>query len=393
MLKDPESKNYGTFPVILEHKTHGLTFIDTFYTLMKSMIGTGVLYFPKSFYQGGAIFSAIACFFVSFTTLLCMKWLSRAHNTHGGTYADLAGKAIGKYGEYLVDFMIFATQLGPGLIGVGFLLTNTSKSLNALGINTSDYVLLAVFMALLVPLCMIKLIKDQAWAYIISDFIIISNLAIISIYGIYKGGNVENIDIIKPKTMFLTLGIIVYGLEGISLILPIKAEMNQAWEFDKLLSYMMTCVTVILVFFGSINVFAYGSDLEDVITLNLPDSYWVAGIILAYVVAIVLSVPLVLHPAFQIIEKYAKLQGLQVDAMRISVVVLTVLLGFFARHSLALCVSVIGGFFCAPLAFIFPSLIHIKLNTVNSMDITIAWIMFFIGLVFGAAAVLSVFIS
>lgn len=384
-----EIADYGTAIHDLKVPSKGLSFSGTYFSLVKSMIGTGILYFPSSFNMGGVVFSFFACIIVSALAYMCMRWLSKAHDVYHGTYAEIVGKSIGEYGVYAIDMMIFVTQVGPGLVGVGFILTNSKKSFDTLGVSLESYQILLVLLAVLIPLCLIKTIHDQTWAYLIADIIIIGNILIIGIYSSASGGSTSNIEIVNPSGMFFTLGILVYGFEGIALILPIKSEMKQTWEFDKLLGYMIASIVVVFLWFSIIGVYSYGNDLEDLITLNLPDSYWVAVMLLMYVGAIVLGMPLCLHPAFQIMDKYLHLDGYRSNFARTALVVLVILLGYFARHSLGICVSVIGGLFCAPLAFVFPAIIHLKLTASSKPEQLISWGMIGLGVVFGVSAVMS----
>ena len=275
------------------------------------------------------------------------------------------------------------------MVGVGFILTNSTKSLESLGVETEHYQILLVLLAVLVPLCLLKTIHEQTWAFLVADFIIIGNVIIIGVYSTISGGSASNMEIVSPSGMIFTLGVLVYGFEGTALIIPIKSEMTQAWEFDKLLGYMILTIAIIFLWFSNVGVYSFGGDLEDLITLNMPDTYWVAIMILLYVGAIILGLPLCLHPAFQIMDRYLELDNSMSNAARTLLVFCVVTMGYLARHSLGICVSVIGGLFCAPLAFIFPAIIHLKLTACSKPEMIGAWGMIVIGGLFGVAAVFS----
>ena len=366
-----------------------LSSFGVYFTLIKSMVGTGILYFPRSFYRGGVLFSSIACITVSYFTFLCMFWLSMAHTTYEGTYAEIAGKAVGKIGVYSVDFMIFVTQVGPGLLAVGFILTNSTKSLNSLGLGTEEYQILLVLLGLLIPLCLLKTLREQTWAFLLADMIILVNVIIIGIYSSVSGGSSSNMKIISGDGAIFTLGVLVYGFEGIALTIPIKSEMANPHDFNKVLGYMMGTLVVAFLWFANLGVYSYGSDLKDLITLNLPNEKWVAVMILMYVSAVILGLPMVLYPAFKIIDQYLHIDGVKSNCIRVGLVIAVAGAGYLARDSLGLCVSIIGGLFCAPLAFIFPSIIHLKLMVKNTKERIAAWAMIILGVFFGVTAVIS----
>ena len=368
---------------------HGLGFFGTYFTLIKSMVGTGILYFPRSFYRGGAIFSSIACVIISYFTYLCMLWLSRAHTTYEGTYAEIAGKAVGRIGTYGVDFMIFVTQVGPAMLAVGFILTNSTKSLTSLGLVVEEYQILLVLLALLLPLCLLQTIREQTWAFLLADVIIIVNVITIGVYSSVSGGSPSNMTAISGDGAIFTLGVLVYGFEGTALTIPIKSEMAKPHEFNNILGYMIITLAVAFLWFSNLGVYSYGSDLKDLITLNLPDEKWVAVMILMYVFAIILGLPMVMHPAFMILDKYLQIDGVKSSIIRATLVIFVGVAGYLARDSLGICVSIIGGLFCAPLAFIFPSIIHLKLMVKTNEDRISAWAMIILGIFFGLTAVIS----
>ena len=384
-----ESVDDSTQDLIFKDGKPGLSLLATYFSLVKSMVSTGILYFPKTFYMGGVAFSSIACAVVSFFTYICMVWLSNAHDIHQGTYADIAGRAVGKFGTFGVDFMIFVTQVGPSLVGVGFILTNASKSFDSLGVSIQEYQILLVVIALLIPLCLIKTIREQTWAFLLADLIIIVNVITIGIHSSVTHGSSSNMKAISQDGAIFTLGVFVYGFEGTALTVPIKSEMARPQGFNKVLAYMMITLVVAFLWFSNLGVYAYGSDLKTLITLNLPNDDWVAVMILFYASAVVLGIPLAMYPAFKILDKYLKISGMKSNAARTLLVLLVAISGYLARDSLGICVSIIGGLFCSPLAFIFPSLIHLKLTATSKKQQAMAWGMIVLGVFLGVTAVLS----
>ena len=373
--------------------TNGLSPSKTYFSLVKSMICTGILYQPRSFYLGGVVFSSISCIIVGLLTLLCMIWLAKAQSQYKGTYPEIAGVAMGPKGKYSVDFMIFVTQTGPPAVNVGFIIDNTLQSLSDLGADTEAYIIMLVLLVILIPLCLIRTIREISITHVIADFIIIVNILIMGIYSTSLGVTSDDIPIITPKNMIYTLGTLVYGFEGIALLLPIRSEMAQPFKFDKILTFMIITVIVLFLWFSNVCAFAYGSKTKDLVSLNLPKEIWVSIMILFYVVAVILTLPLALYPAFTIVEDYCKLSGIYDKAVRIGIVCIVVVMGTLARNNLGIIVSVLGGIFCSPLAFIFPSLINLNLNAKTGKEKNHSKIMLIIGVLFGISAAFSTIYS
>ncbi|OMJ66864.1 hypothetical protein SteCoe_36149 [Stentor coeruleus] len=367
----------------------GMSKTRTYFSLIKSMITTGILYQPKSFYLGGLLFSSLCCFGVGFLTLLCMIWLSKAQSKIGGTYSEIAGVAIGKFGLYSVDLMIFITQFGPSAVNFGFVIDNMTSALDIFDTKVNVFLLMLMVLAILLPLCLIKTIREQSIAHIIADLIIIINVAIIGIYSSVTGISDSSISIITPKNMVYTLGTLVYGFEGIALLLPIKSEMKIPQSFDKILSYMIITIIILFIWFSNVCVFAYNNDIKDLVTLNLPKHSWVAVMLILYVFAVILTLPLAMYPTFLITEKYLNLRGNCAQGARVILVIIVAVLGTAARNYLGLLVSVIGGIFCSPLAFIFPAIINLKIMANDKKTRNMSKVMIVIGVIFGISAAFS----
>lgn len=353
------------------------------------MVTAGVLYQPKSFYLGGLLYSSVTCFFIGCLTLNCMLWLSKAHDKYGGTYSDLCGRAMqNKLGLYFLDFIILVSQFGPAFVNFGFILELLIRSLSIFSIEINPYMLMLLVSLLLIPICLIKSIKDQSWAHITADSIIISSVFIIGIFSSVDSSP-GSVTIIVPQYIVYTLGTLIYAFEGIPLILPIKEEMQDPSKFKTVITCTISTITLIFLWFSIVNDFAYGSSLEDMVILNLPSTTWVALLLMAYCLAVILTLPLVLNPVFTISEKYFNIQGKKIYLNRLCFVITVILIGTAAREYLGICVSIIGGLLSAPLAFIFPAVIHLKLNAETHRDRVVSWVTIVAGVLLAFASTFS----
>lgn len=367
---------------------NGLSTKRVYFSLLKSMINTGILYQPHSFYLGGLVYSSITCSIIGCFTLICMLWLSRAHDKYGGTYSEIAGMAIGKNGIYLLDTMIFITQFGPGAINVGFIIDLLQRALSILSIEFSEILTILILSFILIPLCLIKSLQDQFWAHLTADLIILSSIFTIGCYSLFHV-SLSNITIIAPKYTIYTLGTLVYGFEGIPLLLPIKETMRSPKKFHSVVSFMIITIVLIFLCFCFVNNLAFGGKLNELVILNLPDQGWVAFVLMAYCLAVTLTMPLVLNPVFTISEKYLSIPAKWVNVSRICFICCIIVAGSCAKGYLGICVSFIGGVFSSPLAFIFPSIIHLKLIAKTNNERIQSTLGIIIGIFFGIAATIS----
>ena len=104
----------------------------------------------------------------------------------------------------------------------------------------------------------------------------------------------------------------VYAFEGIGIILPIECSMQHPNYFSQILAVSMTIVTLIYIAFGEIVLMAFGS-IDDagitkyLVTVGSVPASLAAIISVLVSSAVLLSYPLQLYPALQVLEIYFNL--------------------------------------------------------------------------------------
>mmetsp|Transcript_6056 Transcript_6056/g.6814 ORF Transcript_6056/g.6814 Transcript_6056/m.6814 type:complete len:187 (+) Transcript_6056:695-1255(+) len=142
--------------------------------------------------------------------------------------------------------------------------------------------------------------------------------------------------------------------------------------YPYILSGVIILITIIYLFFGNLMFFAYGSSrikkhplITDVLpTADIP----VALVEVIWIINLILTYPLVLHPANMVVESYA-FSGLKKgpkrkwlkNLSRTLLVAFTVVLAIMLEDTLDKLESINGAMACIPLAFLFPFLFHYKL--------------------------------
>lgn len=339
----------------------------TFFTLLKSMIGTGILFIPRGFYLGGWVLSSFMFCIMSIICTKCMLWLSEARSRYGDSFGELAERAMGPAGKYIVDISVFLTQIGFSIVGVVFFNQNLLKVLAYFGYYGEWWLPIAVQFTIYIPLCLKKHLSELAITHILGDLIILSNIFYFGYLAICQLEDpIANIEYVSfnSEGYMLMFGMAVYSFEGIGLILPIKDAMKEPEKFDKVLILVMATVTVLLVTFGLLNYFAYGQFTAQIITMNIETSMSSTVSLLSYLLAIILTYPLVLFAPFGIVDhKLGKVHSKRYsDFIRVVIVLFTLYIAVTLNEKADKYIALVGALLCSPLAYILPSILHLKLK-------------------------------
>jgi len=83
----------------------------TLFLLLKAFIGTGILFLPRAFSNGGIIFSLILLAISGWLTYLTMILLIRCSEKFGGSYGDIGKQLYGKPFKIMIQGSIALTQV------------------------------------------------------------------------------------------------------------------------------------------------------------------------------------------------------------------------------------------------------------------------------------------
>lgn len=343
--------------------------------LLKSFVGTGVLFLPKAYLNGGILFSSLVLIFVSALSYWCFLLLIRSRVAVGvSSFGDIGGALYGDRMRQLILFSIVLSQIGFAAAYIVF----TSENLQALILavtNQKTYINIEslIFLQLLIflPLSMIRNIAKLSGTALIADFFILLGLMYLYYWGgltIAKQG-ISDVKLFNPKDWTLFIGTAIFTFEGIGLIIPIQEAMKKPSQFGPVLAGVMIAITLVFVSMGALCYAAYGSNVKTVVILNLPqDSKFVNGVQLLYSLAILLSTPLQLFPAIRILEnaifirsgKHDTTIKWQKNVFRFLLVFFTAFVAWGGADDLDKFVALIGSFACIPLVYVYPPLLHLR---------------------------------
>ena len=347
--------------------------------LLKSFVGTGVLFLPRAYLNGGMLFSNVVLLAVAALSYYCFILLVNTHLKVHASFGDMGGVLYGKVMRNVILASIVLSQMGFVAAYIVF----TSENLQAFILAVSKCatwidIKYMVLMQLIIflPLSLIRDIGKLGITALVADAFILLGLLYLYYFDIATlAANHGVADIVQfnPNDWTLFIGTAIFTFEGIGLIIPIQEAMKKPANFPPVLAVVMVIITAIFISMGAISYAAYGSTTKTVVLLNLPqDDKFVNAVQFLYSLAILLSTPLQLFPAIRILEneiftrsgKHNHYIKWQKNVFRFLVVVVCAAIAWGGAGDLDKFVALVGSFACIPLVYIYPV-------SLSDMDITI----------------------
>ncbi|CCU75595.1 unnamed protein product [Blumeria hordei] len=352
--------------------------------LLKSFVGTGVLFLPKAYLNGGMVFSNIILLLVAVLSYYCFVLLIETRLKVEGSFGDMGGILYGNWFRNMILISIVFSQIGFVAAYIIF----TSENLQAFILAVSHcqtYIsipwLILMQVAVFLPFSLLRDISKLGFTALIADAFILFGLLVLYHYDIdtiINQGGISDIVNFNSQSWSLFIGTAIFTFEGIGLIIPIQESMKSPKKFPAVLGGVMIIIILIFLSMGAISYAAYGSKTETVIILNLPqDSKLVNGVQFLYSIAILLSTPLQIFPAIRITEneiftrsgKYNPYIKWKKNSLRFFVVMLCAAVAWVGADDLDKFVSLVGSFACIPLVYIYPPMLHIRGAAKNNISI------------------------
>lgn len=390
--------------------------MKAFLLLLKSFIGTGVLFLPSAFSNGGLLFSISMLAFFGIYSYWCYYILIQSKEITGVTsFGDIGLKLYGKWMKFIILLSLVLSQVGFS----GAYIIFTAKNLKAFIANVFNILdislayLMVLQLVIFIPLSFVRNVSKLSLTSLLANFFIMSGLVIVLFFtvkhlffdldmkpeaGVIIGFN--------PNHWTVFVGTAIFAFEGIGLIIPVQDSMRHPEHFPLVLGLVILTATILFISVGTIGYLAYGKYVETVILLNLPQSNFFVNLIqLFYSIAIMLSTPLQLFPAIKIIEnkvfpKFTKSTIMKdyqrsdvqlrpnsgkldwrvkwrKNVLRSIIVSLIILMAYHGYDDLDKFVSVIGSFACIPLVYMYPPMLHLQSYSIpNSKNKRIKWHVF-----------------
>ncbi|KAK3489950.1 transmembrane amino acid transporter protein-domain-containing protein [Neurospora crassa] len=385
--EEEEEARIGETTALLRHRrpsirvpkarphTAGTT--KTFFTLIKAFVGTGIMFLPKAFANGGLLFSSLAMVIVSAVTMIAFHLLLQCTHHHGGGYGEIGAAIAGERMRTLILASITISQLGFVCAGIVFVAENLTSFLTAVTPGSqaplSSVALIAIQVVLLVPLAWIRNISKLGPAALLADACILIGVSYIyqfDIRALAANGIHKSVVLFNPERYTLMIGSAIFTFEGIGLILPIQSSMAQPQRFEWLLAVVMVIITLVFTSVGALSYATFGTETQIEIINNFPqDSKLVNAVQFLYSVAVLVGTPVQLFPALRIIEskvfghrsgKRSQRTKWIKNMFRLGLLVLCAVVAVLGTGNLDKFVALIGSTACVPLVYVYPAYLHYK---------------------------------
>ncbi|KAK4545909.1 hypothetical protein LTR36_002473 [Oleoguttula mirabilis] len=353
----------------------------TFFTLLKAFVGTGIMFLPKAFKNGGILFSSITLVVVSIISCVCFRLLLQCRQRcGGGGYGELGGAIVGPRWRSLILFSITLSQLGFVCAGLIFTAENLLQFANAMSWRSGSGQpfgvdgLIAIQFIVLVPMALIRNISKLGPAALLADVFILIGIVYIWYYDIASladHGVAPSVALFNPSSFTLTVGSAIFTFEGIGLILPIQSSMKKPEHFSYLLYLVMFIITIIFTSVGALCYATFGDETKIQVISNFPQSSQLVNAVqFLYSLAVLAGEPVQLYPAVRIIETYVfgeRATGKKSAAikwkknfLRTGMMLLCGVIAILGASDLDKFVALIGSFACVPLVYIYPPFLHYR---------------------------------
>ncbi|KAF4121766.1 solute carrier family 36 (proton-coupled amino acid transporter) [Geosmithia morbida] len=353
--------------------------VKTFFTLLKAFIGTGIMFLPKAFRNGGILFSSLTLIFVSLVNCLCFRLLLDCRQRYGGGYGELGASIVGPRFRSLILTSIAISQIGFVCAGLVFTAENLFAVLDAVTGGRNNVALgipalIALQLLPLIPLALIRHISKLGPVALVADVFILVGLVYIWYYDVATlatRGLEPSVQLFNSSSWTLTIGSAIFTFEGIGLILPIQSSMKKPHHFGPLLYFVMFLITIIFTSVGALCYGTFGEKTKIQVISNFPqDSPVVNAVQFLYSMAVLAGEPVQLFPAVRIMETSLfeeRMSGAKnpavkwkKNALRTLLMIACIGISILGATDLDKFVSLIGSFACVPLVYIYPAYLHYK---------------------------------
>lgn len=287
---------------------------QTLFNLIKLFLGISILASPHAFSNSGLIGGILGITFATCLAICTVIMQSEAAlklETKINSYSDLGYALYKGRGKLVVDSFILFAQLG---ICISYLIFNGAQidqiicleSQGEICNHQNFYISMAVIV--LSPVCWIKHLKNLSWIAFLALAGMVMALSVIVYYDLLYMHKESDVD--KEIKYFdaihypLFFGIAILNFEGNPATLNVQASMKDPHQFSFVFVISAITVSSLVIITSSLSYLAYGSEVEDLITLNLPHNDITTMVRLVYSFGLLASFPLQMFPCLDIIENY-----------------------------------------------------------------------------------------
>ncbi|KAI5073372.1 hypothetical protein GOP47_0011385 [Adiantum capillus-veneris] len=226
----------------------------------------------------------------------------------------------------------------------------------------------------------------------IADAVNFAALAALMVSDILEIKNNLGLQNIKPIVNMVGIpsafGVGVYAFQSSGIMIPLEASMEEPLKLGSLMGVAFVLSGVVYAAFAVLGYAAYGENIQQVITLNLPNGIEAMLVKAAISLSLLLAFPLVLNPMFELVERRFARRKLSLG-LRASIVFVICLMATAIKQFTDF-LSLAGSSISCLLGFILPAAVHIKVmkedveRPTSSLIYAADYVLIVFGLIFGA---------
>lgn len=280
-------------------------YISGYVNILKTIIGSGILYIPMLFKSYGAIstfflmcISAVLSIVGQTIFLYCNAFL----DDRSTNITSLARESVPRT-RFIVDFFVFFKCFGVAtsyLIIIRELLPNLVRFVFGESVLSRPKVALLVFLCFISPITYFRQLKNLKYTSSIG-LIAISFILFFSVYNFVKHGTLEHVTLYEPISVewLKGLGTFVFAFTCHQNLISVQNEVvdNSPHKMKKVVYATTITSFVIYMVFGFTNYALYATNMRDNVLKSYPDDNVTLFLHFLYVCVMGFSYPLQINPA------------------------------------------------------------------------------------------------
>eukprot|EP00466_Bigelowiella_natans_P000758 jgi/Bigna1/74444/fgenesh1_pg.29_\ len=353
---DVQEMEYGALSAgeepMVRFSRKGASWWGGFSTVVKSVVGSGILALPVAFKETGLALGTILIVIFAFVSLYSHRIIimtirelrKKGKGPPDGAieYQELSSLTFGAAGEGISAFAAISTQLGACVSFLVFIGENMADVTGASG---------SIITLGLVPILIIlALIKDAslfAPTSHLGNAALVLAVSTVFWYGFSESPprSLETYTQFRYLGLPIFFGIGVYTFTAHCEVVSIEQDMNNREEFLSILNWAFLFISTLYLSFGALCYMFFGDDTNEIIFENLGASSFVIFVKICICVCLLVQYPITLLPASVTFEDLLKVRNHVVWSflVRVFLVMFTV---FFAIMipSFEIVTSFVGAF-------------------------------------------------
>ena len=261
---------HGHIPSLRGHRRHEhkgeASVLDAVLMLLKSFVGTGILFLGKAFFNGGLLFSVIVMCLIAGVSLYSFLLLVQANQKLHVGFGDMGGILYGPSMRHAILASIVISQLGFVAAYTVFVAENMQAlimSMTQCRTLVSHGTLILAQALVFLPLSLVRKIAKLSSTALIADVFILTGVVYLLYYeiGSLAAHGLADVVMFNTNNFPLFIGTAVFTFEGVGLVIPITESMKEPQKFPKTLSWVMLVVAALFATAGALSYATFGLSL------------------------------------------------------------------------------------------------------------------------------------